>query len=622
MKKGKVTSLAVLGTLFSITMSSCYAPTYSTQGNVLTYVNSAGDTSYYTAEELFGTYLTDSTSVSTMFDKVYELIVRNYYLVEPGQETAYATCVDIATARLEAIEEECEDSASSNGTSYDDEFATVLDEYGAVNEDDLYEVLLYNAMKEDFEENFYDDNIDHLRDSKTTDTGEDADGYEGYLEAMSPYHVSHILVNVDADADAHYNGTISEEDAEQIYDVAYSLANYSAYTFGWWAQFLSDDSSASDYGELGIMDKSTSYINEFKLGIYAYEQLYNENTADAASASSIGIDSETQQELMDATGNTTIGTIPYGAFVKLDEYADVTTGYNSTQVNDGDAEYYPRNIYFNKYFNKHNVSVITPNDVASGSYDSLSGEITGETEEGTFNSEYAALPGFQSVDYIDLNDPDNPDNLILCTSEGDPILVVRGGTGDTSSDDEETDSEDEEDSSSGYQGIHFIVINRSPFEDAEVSLSDYYTTYYPGHDNYPTDSEGNALRTYVNYFDESTSNYRTRAEEVYNTITGFDSEINYYIFEKYFESQKLQFNDESIGEAIFKWIETQRTVSEYEEQEEWEDTWREYIEYLEQQTAEREKNLSEVCAISYQMDPSDSTYSALWENGGPCDDRR
>lgn len=604
MKKDKVTLGILTGALSIMALAACDAPTYNTHGYVLTYTNAAGEQLSYTAEDLFGTYLNDSSSVSTMYQKAYELIVRNYFYVEPGQETVLATLKSDTNAELQSIKEQCEDDASSNATTYDDEFSKILSQYGAATEDDLYETLLYNRMQTEFEDQFYENNIGHLRDSRTDDTEEGADHFEGYLQAMVPYHVSHLLVNVDASSGAHYNGTISSDDAHQLYTVAYNLA-LAGTSFGNLALMLSDDSaSAANYGELGIMDKSTSYINEFKLGIYAYEQIYNSATSTSASESAIGVDSATQQAVKDATDSQTIGTIPYEAFLELEEMSNVTTGYNGTQVNNGDAEYYPRNILFNKYFNKHNICVITPNSVSSGTYDSSTNTITGENDYGTYNEEYAALPGFQEVPGLTIGDGSH--NEILCTNEGSPILVVRGGT----------------DGDSSYQGIHFIVINRSPFDEtASVSLSDYYTTYYPGHAKYPTNDEGEPLRTYVNYFDARTSSYRERAETVYDTIVGFDSNIDKYIFEKYFESQKLVFNNKEIGEAIENWIETATLTTKLEDEEAWDETWRTYIEYLEQQTAERSKNLSEVCAIQYNLNPSERD-SKLWTNGGLCDDRR
>jgi hypothetical protein len=40
---------------------------------------------------------------------------------------------------------------------------------------------------------------------------------------------------------------------------------------------------------------------------------------------------------------------------------------NGNTVNEGNEAFYPRNVIFNKYFNKHNICVITPNAIMSNS---------------------------------------------------------------------------------------------------------------------------------------------------------------------------------------------------------------------------------------------------------------
>lgn len=604
MKKGKLTLGLITGTVSLMALSACYNPTYNPNGYILTYTDANGQVQNYSAEELFGTYYYDSSSVSTMFNKIYELVVRNYFNDE-SHATVLASCQTRASANLQAIKEQCEKDASANGTWYDDEFAAVLSERGAATEDDLYQILLYSELETEFEDAFYEDNIDFIRDASIAN----GDDYDGYLVEKDPYHVSHLLVNVDAASGAYYDGQISSDNAKKLYNVAHELAD-ATLSFGDIAKIYSDDSeSASNFGELGIMDKDTGYINEFKLGVYAYEQIYNTTTSTAASTSSTAMDNgegvdQTKTDLTSATGNTTIGTIPFDVFEKLSQYADTTTGYNQTAVNDGNASYYPRNIYFNKYLNKHNVSVITPNTIVEQTWDGT--QLSEDDEVGVYNAEYARMSGFKTVEGLDINgDGAIDDNdKVLCTSNGEPILVVRGG-------------------SDSYQGIHFIVVNRSPFapvEEGGVTLSQYYTTYSPDSANYPTDSEGNPLETYVNFFDEgSIASYRDRANQVESTITGSDSHIEQYIFTRYYNEQALKINDPDLETAIFKWIESQEVISDQEAEQTWNETWRTYIETLEQQTTERTKRISEACAISYTAQNKDDS---LWGNGGPCDDRQ
>jgi hypothetical protein len=64
--------------------------------------------------------------------------------------------------------------------------------------------------------------------------------------------------------------------------------------------------------------------------------------------------------------DTGLGQIPFGAAVALPicRYDQRCAG---NTVNEGNEAFYPRNVIFNKYFNKHNICVITPNAIMSNS---------------------------------------------------------------------------------------------------------------------------------------------------------------------------------------------------------------------------------------------------------------
>jgi len=468
-------------------------------------------------------------------------------------------------------------------------------------------------MNTEFEDQFYEDNIDFIRDSKKADE----ENYSGYLEKMSPYHVRHILVKVSANDKALYDGEITESEAKKLASVGENLA-LGDETFGSLAQLYSDDTgSAEKFGDLGIMSKSTSFINEFKLGVYAYEAIHNDETkADAKSGLKVSNEMETSYN--DVIPTSGIGTIPYEAFLKLEQYSDVTKDENSFLVNKGNAFFYPRNIIFNKYFNRHDISVITPNSVVLGTINGS--DIDDENFAGAFNATYNNMQGFKHVPGLNLDV--NGDSVVdvndkvLTTKNGKVILAVRGGTsGD-----------------SGYQGFHFIVVERSAFDNESngVSLSEYYTTKYPGQSGYPMNGDS-PKPTYVNFLDQQIKDYKSRAESVEGEIKSFDSNLKYYIYEKLASEQKIQFNDElkyintdgeevtiDLGATIGDWIKATRDQADYQTQDAWEDTWEEYVEFLQQQYASRgsKKLLSETCAIQYQ---NSVKTSALWHvQGGAC----
>ena len=97
-----------------------------------------------------------------------------------------------------------------------------------------------------------------------------------------PYHVRHILVKVDEASDAakkFYKGTVNETQAKLLYDTASTLAE-GKFTFSEVAKTYSEDSSNVNGGDVGIMTNDASsgnltMVNEFQLGIYAYDNLYN-----------------------------------------------------------------------------------------------------------------------------------------------------------------------------------------------------------------------------------------------------------------------------------------------------------------------------------------------------------
>ena len=615
----------VAGLLATFALAACDGPTFSGDGNVLTYTGTNGQEYHYTAEELFDSYLKSSSGVSSLFDSVYKVVVRNYFISDAEGIAAYPDIKKGADNDVAGVKSKAESSADDNGTKYDDEFKKQLETYGVEDEDELWEHFAYQRMTTEFEDQFYEGNIDFIRDAKKAEAANELK-YSGYLEKMSPYHVRHILVKVSASATALYNGEISESEAKKLANVGENLALGSE-TFGSLAQLYSEDTgSAEKFGDLGIMSKSTSFINEFKLGVYAYEAINNSTTLPAAKAG-LGISDDMSADYVSATGSATIGTIPYEAFVKLEQYSEVTKDADSYLVNEGNAFFYPRNIIFNKYLNRHDISVVTPNSLVAGTINGS--QVDGENFAGVHNPAYAALAGFKNVPGLglDINGDSVVDvnDKVLTTKDGKVVLAVRGGTsGD-----------------SGYQGFHFIVVERSAFDDVTngVSLSEYYTTYYPGQSKYPlyeeTDPQyvadtANYKPTYVNFLDQQIKDYKSRAESVEGAIKGFDTNLKYYIYEKLASEQKIKFNDQltylntagdevtiDLGATIENWIKATRNQADYNTRVAWEQTWEQYVEFLEQQNAIRVsgKLLSETCALEYE---NTSKTGALWAKGGAC----
>lgn len=582
MKKSKLTLGITVAAMSCALLAGCNEVTYSPEGYLLTYTGADGEVKHYTAEDLFGSYLKDSGKVSTMFDSIYKLIVRNYFNSE-SQKGTYEQIKINAQNDVDGVKSKAKENQKTNDSKYDDEWEKLLESYSCKDEEELLEHFIYERELEEFNDQFYKNHITELRDNTLEDNN-----YSGYLEKKVPYHVRHILVKVEDSGSTNYwNATIDKKDAIDLYDVVSNLAN-GENTFGKVAQLYSEDSSSTSFGELDIVDRDTEYVPEFKLGMYAFENLYHNATiSQLAGASNIAMSEEVIDRYAAATG-TDIGRIPYGAFAKLKDVNDVTKDAHGRDVNEGNANYYPRNVYFNNYLNEHFISVITP-----------------ERVDGSPTADPAGLARFATS---------TDDNLgkVLRTEKGQPIFVVRAGT-------------------SSYQGIHFIVIERSGLveEQDDVTLSEYYTTKRPSEDGYPK-KDGEPKQTYVNYLAQSEAEYKTRAEKVEGKIKNFDSNLNKYIYRLNVANQNIKFTDagKPIAEAIDKWIDTTLKKALFDEAINWEKTWDSYLDSLEVAKDEKSKVLSTGCAIGFQdhdETPAINTQTggeAEWQLGGACYDNK
>lgn len=638
MKKNKISLFLVSGLVSLAALTACSGspiaePTYSKEGNILTYTDSSGNKLNYTAEDLFGSYFDQSSSISTMFDSVYKLIVRNYFKSEAKGIAKYSDIEKDAKNDVDGVKNTAQKNADSNKTSYDEEWQKLLDSNSAKDEADLLEHFIYTRELKEFERQFYEEagglfntktGVEFMRDAKKA-----SDSYEGYIEKKVPYHIRHVLVKLGGTSSgtSYWNDTINADDARNLYSVAFKLAR-GELSFGEIAQQAKDysDGSSEKFGDLGIMDKDTSFVNEFKLGIYAYENLYSSNKTLAEKSeisigddreyddiSSLGYDIKSNynnavtyirdaEHPQDMKGDDAglISTIPLGAFEALNTWADTTASSDTASVNGGDTAYYPRNVIFNKYLNRHFVSFITPNKILSNvaTADTWKSAISNEATIGdSAKYDTTEYKGFKTIG----------EKQVLCTTSGDPILVVRAGSSD-------------------YQGIHFIVIERSALEQTktgQANINDYYSVKYKGQSGYISDQT-----TYVNFLNQPTKELKLRAEEVEGKIKGFDTNINKLIYQQYVSKQKIKFNTFKIGEtefdlgaAIDNWIKVNKTKSDFDASVSWEDTWEGYINSLNQQKAERRKLISEVCAIGFTKTKAEKTAgaSALWDTeGGAC----
>jgi len=435
--KKSLASLSVIS-LLSVSMLASCAEGYTYRDGYMLSLNGVD----YTAEQLFDSYGLDTQAGV----KAYYQAIDNISI-----EATIGTTDEMKTVvnnNIEKFKETAENSAKQNGTSYDEELEAALK---GENCDDLTELsnkyLLQTKTTKRNTDYYSDDNYAQMTSS--------------FVDKLIPYHVKHVLVNVDATGNSV--STISEANAKKLYSVVSRLADDND-TFGNVALQSSDDSSSAvDYGDLQVLSKKTEFVPEFKYNVYTYDALFNNNVISKGDVVTKALGSN-YTEYTNFLDGKAYG-IPYSALTQLNKYSDVTKDKNNLTVDNAGEINYPRNVIFNNYLNNHGLSFIYLDNstVTASASDSALASIVGSTKwvaNSTIvdnlvsytevnNGNYKHQTGVSSVS-------DVYGKKILCDEEGNPILVSRAGT-------------------SAYQGVHFVVIKKSPFVETKSDLVKYYT---------------------------------------------------------------------------------------------------------------------------------------------------
>ena len=590
MKNTKL-SVGLIACLLSVGgLAGCSKVRSSSDGVLLTY-KVDGKEYPITAKDILEKSYDDSSKYQAIYDIIYSVLVKNYfnhdYTVnyygktetlgkkQMGNVTdeAYGSEGSIYGKARQKVNDDldtAQSNADANNTKYKKELETILTSKGVKTEEELFDKYVEEIQKETFEKNFYTYYVEDLKlGAGATDGKDSLKGFwSGYFADQMPYHVSHILVKVDDGAGTNYaNGTISEANATKLSKLLEALESGKD-DFKEIAYNYSEDSGSRVLrGDLGIMDTSTSFVNEFKLGIYAYENIFGDAASKTdANADRITMKKSIRDNYKDAVAesfDTEIPTISKDVFADLGKVADVETDKDNKPVLEGSANFYPRNVIYNKYLNRHSFAFV----------EGAAGDVHGAT----------ATTGYHKYESGALKD-----KIILSAKVSGvwrPILVVRAG--------------------SDYQGIHFIVVNRSPY-DSElngVSQTNYYTTFYPDQKSiYPKDASGEPIKSYVNFSSSNTdvSATKKRAEELASKLKSFDSDrLSKYIFKKYLEDEGVTIQQTHLKEQLFKWIDASILKAEDERSENWTKTWNEYIDSLSRQGSERSKLIPQACGIVY-----------------------
>ena len=606
----------------------------------------------YKYDEIYQLFDNSKGSAQAYFNVAKNILAQ---LVTPKTDTMLSN-VD---TKINDLKNTWKTNARTNNTSYKEEQEKTFDSENVEDLDELREKYISQQQVEKNSQDFYEINANGVTDpSYTYYISEQMT--KDYVTNQAPYHVSHVLVKVDAssDGEGYWNGKITADNAKKIGNAVRMLA--SSDSFGSVAQLVSEDEgSAKMYGELVTttegsqsvaMEKTTSYINEFKLGLYAYEAYLNPKTkaaevntavraslrvpGQAAASSSFDYENDTAvSELI--TDGTLVGKngafgIPLSKAITLGYVADVEKNIvDGSKVDYASETQYPRNILFNNYFNYHGVNflyddsdtyeaeflkdaievgahsdktILTLNDVKDklpskyAEYEYVKGQLS-KIDAGKFKTVEGISDNLYNYDFdaftkksVLTKIPTSKRILVEKDTDTNPVIIVRGG-------------------SSGYQGIHFIVVNNDPFVNSQNTYQ-YYRTNIPDASADPASaksadySTNPSLINYVKADINSNTTYNARRDAVVAAVKASDSNIDFRLYEENIKKFGADKFNELLGDyagIINKYIEITKESSELGKNSSLDESWETYIQTLALQEEITPRGLvPEVCVSAFE----------------------
>ena len=609
-------------------------------GTIVSFTNHDGESIDLLTDAVYSKYEEGTEGVSKFYDAILEALIR-YEYADNNSAVRKAMSVrseaDIKSEAENNVENDKSNAkvnASTNDTSYEKEWDKILESHNCEDEDELLEYYIYQLEKEDITEKFFLKQKDSTLVQEWLGVTDQGASSKKKVNGVFPYHIRHVLTSISGGANDYYSGTITEAEAKNLKNTMEALLTYD--TFARVAlEKSNDDSSKVKGGDVGVMTTTTSFVNEFKLGIYAYDAIYTHKNDAANNTIKPGLGITDEYKLHDlfvkdgeqgieqawkwegsdkvvGINGGKIQTVPYGAFLTIGDLADVTTDENNKQVNNGKEQYFPRNILYNYYLNFHNPFVITQ-----------------EVLDTDMESDYLnrATFGFPIDDdqyddrFVEVTFADDTTLKVLCDENKNPIIGVRS-----------------------EHGIHFMIMEKSIYDYRiagegvdEASLEEYYTTLTTTDSNYPKTPEGKNKDTYVNY-QSGSSNENTRANEVKTAIQSFDQTYDYRVYEYILgiENGRVTINNASLKEKIQEYIDVTRATNNENAEKTLHEAWRTYTELVANQYMNRtvweENKLSETwsadapfrsvnprCAIGFKS-RANKTSSNEWnkDKGGYC----
>jgi len=579
MKKSKLSLCLASSFVAALSLAACNSVSAKDDA-VVTIKNYDGTTTDILTDAAYSRYKTETDGVSKFYNAILEALIRYEYANPKSAIRTNEVEWPKAIKTVDEIKSEAENNvqndkntadqnAKTNDTSYETEWEAILKSHNCEDEAELLEYYIYQLEKEDITDKYFLEHKDSTLLTEwigVTDDGEDAGGD---AKGVFPYHIRHVLTSISGGNTDFYSGTITSAEAKNLSDTMKALGD-KEYSFAKVAESFSGDSgSAAKGGDVGIMGTTTSFVNEFKLGIYAYDALFSPNRDDDASSvieEGLGITNTYTFDLgngevgiktawtdgQKGINNGEITTVPFGAFTMIGELAKVEKDEKNKLVNDGNEHYYPRNVLYNYYLNFHNPFVITK----QGIDDEYGWERDFTAEE---NEKYGSK-------FVEVDLKGQGLTEVLTDGEGHVIVGCRS-----------------------EHGIHFMIMEKSIYEYSEggngsnkTSLEDYYTSLTTNDSDYPHDADDNPKDTYVSYQSDIASQ-NTRASEIKSAVKSFDSTYDYRLFQYILDIEgpdKIIIKDEALEEAIYDYISRTRESNWDNAEKTLHEAWRSYTELV------------------------------------------
>ena len=641
-RRKKSIYLAVLA-LSAVSLSGCGEVSNNSEGYVLTSEYNGIKLDINT-NDIIERYISENRNehAAALYDALNEVVIRMAF-EEGGVLADFKSTVE--REATEAVNKKKDEIDEGDQTW--DEFLE-----GEIPGDDLtteqreQEYFLdqeYTAMKTTVDEQYFDRFSDYKRDANADDAALQDEynllyGTNGYIQKKVPYDIRHILIQVDASDDYGYSrGHISATNIEDMYRVFEALIGGN--DFADVANSYTDDTgNDGDNGKNGgeyLMDNAESFVNEFKLGVYTYDLLINNQyNREGMSPADVAIYDEKYSNLhipkSAEEGLTGFGVtyIPYQVIQKLYDVRNVTTA-NGVSVYDGNEDYLPRNIYFNKYFQNRNIAFVTnermltteeligeetvPSDWSSypaegnamlTRKDAVSGETvfsdiddTGHYETAGSDQTYERVADNKLFQPLTIN---GVTKNVLCDTNGNPIMVVRN-----------------QESSAG---IHLIVIERSAFDTTgatekepwKSTIEEYYAPVSPKDtdsfvngrpdwniDDFPSYTDGEVTvpkKTYVQTevikadsdVNDTVTNYTSRVSTLSSEIKGSIDTYDTYFWLNPGKYTLNKIANSDVQAMVNTYIEKEINATEESSAKTLEDSWINYLNSIRQQTRERQ----------------------------------